>query len=118
MFIFIYLFIYFYLFIFIFFIHLIFFFLKNSLSRNNNNHTHRYLASILKALISTLSKCDSTEEYNRVLKDSTSVVLSVEDDHGQQMLMQDLIHAVKSQDDGSKLAAVQLLDALIEVRNY
>lgn len=44
------------------------------------------------------------------------VVLSVEDDHGQQMLMQDLIHNVKSQHDECKFAAVQLLDALIEVK--
>ena len=43
------------------------------------------------------------------------VVLSVEDDHGQQMLMQDLIHNVKSQHDECKFAAVQLLHALIEV---
>jgi len=75
---------------------------------------NRYLASILNALINTLSKCESTEDYNQVLKDSTMVVLSVEDDHGQQMLMQDLIHNVKSQHDECKFAAVQLLDALIE----
>ena len=46
------------------------------------------------------------------------VVLSVEDDHGQQMLMQDLIHNVKSQHDECKFAAVQLLDALIEVKYF
>ncbi|KAL0979528.1 hypothetical protein UPYG_G00186210 [Umbra pygmaea] len=70
----------------------------------------RHLAVILPALYSSLKDKLGTEEGHQELASCQAVILSVEDDVGQRIIIEDLLEATRSPDAGLRQAAATILN--------
>ncbi|XP_034077743.1 eIF-2-alpha kinase activator GCN1 [Gymnodraco acuticeps] len=71
----------------------------------------RHLGVILPALLSSLKGKLGTDEEAQELCNCQTVILSVEDDLGQRIIIDDLLEATRGPDAGIRLAAVTVLNA-------
>ncbi|TNN77641.1 eIF-2-alpha kinase activator GCN1 [Liparis tanakae] len=71
----------------------------------------RHLGVILPALLSSLKGKLGTEEEAQVLCNCQTVILSVEDEVGQRIIIDDLLEATRGADPGIRQAAVTILNA-------
>nr|XP_023696536.1 eIF-2-alpha kinase activator GCN1 [Paramormyrops kingsleyae] len=71
----------------------------------------RHLGVILPALMSSLKDKLGTEEGQQELCCCQTVILSVEDEAGQRIIMEDLLEAARGPDAGMRLASVTILNA-------
>uniref|UniRef100_A0AAY4DUP6 Stalled ribosome sensor GCN1-like HEAT repeats region domain-containing protein n=1 Tax=Denticeps clupeoides TaxID=299321 RepID=A0AAY4DUP6_9TELE len=72
----------------------------------------RHLGVILPALLSSLKNKLGTEEGQQVnLSSCQTVILSVEDEVGQRIIIEDLLEATRGADAGLRLASVTMLNA-------
>lgn len=79
----------------------------------------KHLTKILKALLSGLvAASDDADEYSATLKNCQDVILSVEGEHGNRIIMDDLIKYTKSEDVGERLSATALLTAFCQSTEY
>ncbi|XP_014822655.1 PREDICTED: translational activator GCN1 isoform X1 [Poecilia mexicana] len=71
----------------------------------------RHLGVILPALLSSLKVKLGTEEEAQELCSCQSVILSVEDEAGQRIIIEDLLEATRGADPGLRQAAITILNA-------
>ncbi|KAJ8379495.1 hypothetical protein SKAU_G00002730 [Synaphobranchus kaupii] len=71
----------------------------------------RHLGVILPALLSSLKGKLGTEEGQQELCSCQTVILSVDDEAGQRIIMEDLLEATRGSDAGLRQAAVTILNA-------
>ncbi|KAJ8414754.1 hypothetical protein AAFF_G00022770 [Aldrovandia affinis] len=71
----------------------------------------RHLGVILPALLSSLKGKLGTEEGQQELCSCQTVILSVDDEAGQRIIIEDLLEATRSADPGLKQASVTILNA-------
>uniref|UniRef100_A0A3P8W649 GCN1 activator of EIF2AK4 n=1 Tax=Cynoglossus semilaevis TaxID=244447 RepID=A0A3P8W649_CYNSE len=71
----------------------------------------RHLGVILPALLSSLKEKLGTEEEAQELCSCQTVILSVEDEVGQRIIIEDLLEATRGLDPGLRQAAVTILNA-------
>ncbi|XP_033829216.1 eIF-2-alpha kinase activator GCN1 [Periophthalmus magnuspinnatus] len=71
----------------------------------------RHLGVILPALLSSLKEKLGTEEEAQELLSAQTVILSVEDEVGQRIIIEDLLEATRGPDPGLRQAAVTILNA-------
>ncbi|XP_023197971.1 eIF-2-alpha kinase activator GCN1 isoform X2 [Xiphophorus maculatus] len=71
----------------------------------------RHLGVILPALLSSLKGKLGTEEEAQELCSCQSVILSVEDEAGQRIIIEDLLEATRGADPGLRQAAITILNA-------
>lgn len=62
-----------------------------------------------------MSAAGEPDEYSATLKNCQDVILSVEGEHGNRIIMDDLIKYTKSENVGERLSATALLTAFCEV---
>ncbi|XP_041079614.1 eIF-2-alpha kinase activator GCN1 isoform X2 [Polyodon spathula] len=73
----------------------------------------RHLAVILPALMSALKEKLGAEEVEQELASCQAVILSVEDEVGQRIIIEDLLEASRSADVGMRRAAATLLNGYV-----
>ncbi|KAL2092754.1 hypothetical protein ACEWY4_012552 [Coilia grayii] len=71
----------------------------------------RHLGVILPALLSSLKDKLGTDEAPQELSSCQTVILSVEDEVGQRIIIEDLLEATRGSDGGLRQAAVTMLNA-------
>ncbi|CAK8692590.1 unnamed protein product [Clavelina lepadiformis] len=71
----------------------------------------RHLPSILKAFLSALVEADNSENFSTVLKDARKVLVSVEGEHGNRIVIDDLLLGIKNQDPQMRYISLVLLHA-------
>ncbi|XP_018587208.2 LOW QUALITY PROTEIN: eIF-2-alpha kinase activator GCN1 [Scleropages formosus] len=71
----------------------------------------RHLGVILPALMSSLKEKLGTEEGQQELSSCQTVILSVEDETGQRIIIEDLLEATRGADAGMRQASVTILNA-------
>ena len=76
----------------------------------------KHLSTILKVLQTSLcSSIDDDGHFEKVLSDATLVVLSVTGDHGNRIIINDLVESLKSSTTGMRLSGISLLKAIVKV---
>ncbi|KAG5840716.1 hypothetical protein ANANG_G00191640 [Anguilla anguilla] len=73
--------------------------------------TWRHLGVILPALLSSLKNKLGTEEGQQELCSCQTVILSVDDEAGQRIIIEDLLEATRGSDPGLRQASVTILNA-------
>ena len=78
---------------------------------------HAKLLHVIKfqAFLSALVEADNSENFSTVLKDARKVLVSVEGEHGNRIVIDDLLLGIKNQDPQMRYISLVLLHAFCKV---